>query len=179
VIQPLSTVSLLLALGLVPSALAAPLTVSLPIAAVDASIDDPTDPDEPTEPAGEPADEPMDEPAAEPAGDEPASDEPMADDASGSEGGGAEPASDDFGAESAGATAEQARLLQDVLHYVLVANIELAQASAEKLMESGIADQDLALLVQEQNLTERLERALARSRKMGDGITKASCRSRT
>ena len=177
-IQPLSTVSLLLALGLVPSALAAPLTVSLPTSVVAASIDDPTDPDEPSEPAGEPADEPMDEPAAEPAGDEPSSDEPssdepMADDAGATESGDAATGSDDGSADSLGATAEQARLLQDVLHYVLVANIELAQASAEKLMESGIADQDLALLVQEQNLTERLERALARSRKMGDGITKA------
>lgn len=172
-IQPLSTVSLLLALGLVPSALAAPLTVTLPTSVVAASIDDPTDPDEPSEPAAEPVDEPMDEPAAEPAGDEPPSDEPMADDAAATGSGDDAAASGDAGAEGAGATAEQARLLQDVLHYVLVANIELAEASAEKLMESGIADQDLALLVQEQNLTERLERALARSRKMGDGITKA------
>jgi hypothetical protein len=150
--------------------------VSLPTPVVAASIDDPTDPDEPSEPAAEPADEPMDEPPSEPASeptpDEPASDEPMGDDAPASESGDGSSA-DDSGTDSVGATAEQARLLQDVLHYVLVANIELAQASAEKLLESGIADQDLALLVQEQNLTERLERALARSRKMGDGITKA------
>jgi len=173
VIQPLSTVSLLLVLGLVPSALAAPLTVSLPASVVAAAIDDPTDPDEPSEPAAEPSDEPMDEPAAEPAGDEPASDEPMTEDTGATESGDAATASDDGSADSLGATAEQARLLQDVLHYVLVANVELAEASADKLMESGIADQDLALLVQEQNLNERLERALARSRKMGDGITKA------
>ncbi|MFZ9690237.1 MAG: hypothetical protein ACO3DS_10415, partial [Phycisphaerales bacterium] len=114
------------------------------------------------EPADEPADEPMDEPASEPAADEPAGDDA----------GAAAESTDDAG-DSAGATAEQGRLLQDVLHYVLVANIDLAQASAEKLLESGIADQDLALLVQEQNLTERLERALARSRKMGDGVSKA------
>jgi hypothetical protein len=170
VIQPLSTVSLLLALGLVPSALAAPLTVSLPTAAVVVTIDDPTDPDEPSEPASEPAAEPADEPADEPM-DEPAS-EPAADEPAGDDAGAAAESTDDAG-DSAGATAEQGRLLQDVLHYVLVANIDLAQASAEKLLESGIADQDLALLVQEQNLTERLERALARSRKMGDGVSKA------
>jgi len=172
VIQPLSTLSLLLALGLARFALAAPLTVSQPTSVVIAVIDDPTEPDEPSEPASEPADDPADEPAAEPM-DEPSGDEPMADDAGSAKGSDDAMATDDGGTDSAGATAEQARLLRDVLHYILVANVELAQASAEKLLESSIADQDLALLVQEQNLTERLERALARSRKMGDGVTKA------
>ncbi|MBM4111291.1 MAG: hypothetical protein FJ254_08060 [Phycisphaerae bacterium] len=97
----------------------------------------------------------------------------MADDAGAENGDGAAAADDTADAATAGATAEQARLLQDVLHYVLVANIELAEASAEQLLASEIADQDLALLVQEQNLAERLERALARSRKMGDGISKS------
>lgn len=176
-IQPLPTVSLLLALGLAPSVLgdaprhawAAPTVVACTM------VDDPTDPDEPSEPASEPSDTPADAPQGEPSdapSDTPA-DEGMgagegADDAAtGAEGSG------DSDAAPGGATAEQARLLQDVIHFVLVANVELAKGSAEALLESELADQDLALLVQELNLAERLERALARSRKMDEGVSKA------
>ncbi len=147
---------------------------AMPVVAMPAwtMSDDPTDP----EPAPEPAAEPMDEPAADEPSDAPsdAPTDPPASDESGEDMGGDAPAADDMGDEApAGATAEQARLLDDVVHFVLVANIELAQASAEQLLQSGISDQDLALLVQERNLAERLERAVARSRKMAGGVAES------
>jgi hypothetical protein len=110
--------------------------------------------DEPEDP---PADEPMEEPA----------DEPMDNEGSvnGKDADGNVP-------ESAiepldpNEGAAQARLLDLTLHYVLIGKPDLALSNIQALYDTGITDAQIALLVDEHGLREKLERSLPRGRNM-------------
>lgn len=136
--------ALLITLGL-----AGPWTVvpAQPAAAVQA--DEPTD---------EPAEEPMDEPADEGGDMEAGTDEGDAGDA-GSEESTIEPLDPNE-------SAAQARLLDLTLHYVLIGKPDLALSSIQALYDTGITDAQIALLVDEQGMREKLERSLPRGRNM-------------
>jgi len=55
-------------------------------------------------------------------------------------------------------------LLNNYIHYSLVANVELASANGQKLLDSGITNAELATLIDDGKVeTERFERAIARS----------------
>ena len=111
--------------------------------------DDPKDPpaEEPTaQPAEEPTAEPTEEPAAEPA----SADAPAATDPAG----------------QFVATAAQSHDLDMALHYILIANATLAKASIQALFDSEISDEQLAQLVDEKGIGEKLERSLTRGRGM-------------
>ncbi|MSR68811.1 MAG: hypothetical protein EXS17_00455 [Phycisphaerales bacterium] len=141
-----------------PAVLAATVLISIfgsPCStAVAAGFDDPTDP--PTEPAAEPAAEPEVEP------------EPAADESSP-----AESAADAPTAEATTSTpeasAQQSRDLDMVLHYILIGKPELVKSSIETLFDSGITDEQIAKLVDERGLREKVERAVSRGRGM-DGV---------
>ncbi|MSR28219.1 MAG: HEAT repeat domain-containing protein [Phycisphaerales bacterium] len=64
------------------------------------------------------------------------------------------------------ATADQTRQFDTVLHYILIAKPELVHSSIQVLFDSGITDEQLAQLVDERGLQERLDRALSRGRSM-------------
>ena len=115
--------------------------------------DDPKDP--PTE---EPAAQPTEEPAAEPT-EEPAA-EPAAETASENAAAATNPP-DQFVA-----TAAQSHDLDMALHYILIANATLAKASIQALFDSEISDEQLAQLVDEKGIGEKLERSLTRGRGM-------------
>ena len=56
--------------------------------------------------------------------------------------------------------ADPVQLLQDFVHYSLTANVELAQASGDALLDSGVSDQELAEIVDDDPaLRDRLIRA--------------------
>jgi hypothetical protein len=137
-----------LAALLIMLGLAGPWTLVPVSTAVAVQADEPTDP-----PADEPSDEPMDEPM----------------DDEGANGGG-EAAAD--APESAiepldpNEGAAQARLLDLTLHYVLIGKPDLALSNIQALYDTGITDAQIALLVDEHSLREKLERSLPRGRNM-------------
>ena len=110
----------------------------------------------------EPADAPADEPAEDP----------------GDAGAGMAGSADESGTEGAGTeestiepldpneSAAQARLLDLTLHYVLIGKPDLALSNIQALYDTGITDAQIALLVDEQGLREKLERSLPRGRNM-------------
>lgn len=123
-------------------------------------VDDPTDPPvEPTEPAVDPAAEPDAEMT--PAADEGAAETPTADAAN----------EVVVVAAATAATAQQSRDLDMVLHYILIGKPEMVKSSIEKLFESGITDEQIAQLVDERGLREKVDRALSRGRGMDGAST--------
>jgi len=62
--------------------------------------------------------------------------------------------------------AAQARLLDLTLHYVLIGKPDLALSNIQALYDTGITDAQIALLVDEHGLREKLERSLPRGRNM-------------
>jgi CheY-like chemotaxis protein len=65
---------------------------------------------------------------------------------------------------SALAFPDPGELLNDYIHYAKVANTDLAAASAQALLDSGISNADLAKLVDEGKITEkRIDEAIARA----------------
>lgn len=55
-------------------------------------------------------------------------------------------------------------LLNDFTHYALIANVELASASAQSLLDSGVTNADLAVILDEGKVSgERFDRAVARA----------------
>lgn len=76
---------------------------------------------------------------------------------------------DDGGsALSAQAAASLQKSLGDFVHYVLIGKPDLAQAAAEGVLGASVSDAALAALVDEGDLAERLDRAVSRSRSMGE-----------
>jgi hypothetical protein len=138
-LTPLAT--LLIMLGL-----AGPWTLVQASATAAVQADEPTDP-----PSDEPMDEPMDEP----------SDEPM-------DGNDAEAVAPESAIEPLDPNegAAQARLLDLTLHYVLIGKPDLALSNIQALYDTGITDAQIALLVDEHGLREKLERSLPRGRNM-------------
>ena len=65
-----------------------------------------------------------------------------------------------------GKDADQTRLVGDFLHYVLIAKPDLAEAAGRKLFDSGITDAQLAELVSENDLDDKVDRSLSRGRGM-------------
>lgn len=64
------------------------------------------------------------------------------------------------------AAAGQLRNLEDFIHYVVIGRGDLAAAAATALLDSGISDADLADLVDESGLSDRLGRALVSGRRL-------------
>ena len=62
--------------------------------------------------------------------------------------------------------ADQARMVDDFLHYVLIAKPDLAEATGRSLFDSGITDAQLADVVRSEGLGDKVERALSRGRGM-------------
>lgn len=58
------------------------------------------------------------------------------------------------------------QLVEDFLHYLLIAKPDLAEAAAKKLIASGITDAEIAEIIRENSLDEKVERALVRGRGM-------------
>lgn len=63
-------------------------------------------------------------------------------------------------------SAAQARLLDLALHYVLIGKPDLALSSIQALYDTGITDAQIALLVDEHGLRDKLERSMPRGRSM-------------
>jgi len=59
-------------------------------------------------------------------------------------------------------------LLEDFVHYVLVARPELAHSAAQALIESDISDADLYVLVDESGIGKRLDDALVRAARIAE-----------
>ena len=147
--------ALLIMLGL-----AGPWTMFPAAATAAVQADEPADP--PAEPSEEPADEPMDEPKDEPA------DDGKAADGGSAEGGDAEGGNEQSTIEPLDPkeSAAQARLLDLTLHYVLIGKPDLALSNIRALYDTGITDAQIALLVDEYGMREKLERSLPRGRNM-------------
>ncbi len=64
--------------------------------------------------------------------------------------------------------ADQTRMVDDFLHYVLIAKPDLAEAAGRKLFDSGVSDGEIADIVREAQLEEKVERALSRGRGMSE-----------
>ncbi len=64
------------------------------------------------------------------------------------------------------AQADRVRMVGDFLHYVLIAKPDLAEAAGQKLFASGITDGELADIVSENDLGDKVERSLRRGRGM-------------
>jgi hypothetical protein len=64
--------------------------------------------------------------------------------------------------------ADQTRMVDDFLHYVLIAKPDLAEAAGRKLFDSGVTDAELADIVREGQLEDKVERALSRGRGMSE-----------
>ena len=62
----------------------------------------------------------------------------------------------------------EASLLEDFVHYVLVARPELAYSAAQALVESEISDADLYMLVDESGIGKRLDDALVRAARIAE-----------
>ncbi|MAD79127.1 MAG: hypothetical protein CMJ51_07130 [Planctomycetaceae bacterium] len=58
------------------------------------------------------------------------------------------------------------QLVEDFLHYLLIAKPDLAEAAAQKLFDSGITPAEIAEIIREKNLDDKVERALTRGRGM-------------
>jgi len=67
---------------------------------------------------------------------------------------------------AAAPSTDQGRLLEDFLHYIRVARPALARSNGEALLDTGISDAELAMLVDSRNLAERLESTLRLGRAM-------------
>jgi hypothetical protein len=75
--------------------------------------------------------------------------------------------------------AGQQRNLEDFIHYVVIGRGDLAGAAATALLDSGITDSELADLVDESGLAERLDRALVSGRRLQGTVSQvAELRSR-
>ena len=144
---------------LVMLGLAGPWTIVPAAATAAVQADEPADP--PAEPSAEPADEPMDQPKEEPA-----------DEGKGADGGSDEGAAEGGNEQSTiepldpKESAAQARLLDLTLHYVLIGKPDLALSNIRALYDTGITDAQIALLVDEYGMREKLERSLPRGRNM-------------
>jgi hypothetical protein len=68
------------------------------------------------------------------------------------------------------AAKDPATLLEDFLHYVRIAKPELAEASGNALLDSGVSDEDLAMIVFDNELEDKLVTVLRRGRRM-DGVS--------
>jgi hypothetical protein len=59
---------------------------------------------------------------------------------------------------------DPATLLNDFIHYSIIANVDLALANGQKLLDSGISNAELATLIDEGKVeTGRFERAISRA----------------
>ncbi|MEY2794495.1 MAG: hypothetical protein RIR10_211 [Planctomycetota bacterium] len=70
------------------------------------------------------------------------------------------------GAAAATDTAAVRKNLDDFIHYVLIGKPDLAQAAGEALLSAQATDMDLASVVDEAGLQDRLAKAMSRSRSM-------------
>ncbi|MBL1218506.1 MAG: hypothetical protein D8M59_13570 [Planctomycetes bacterium] len=61
---------------------------------------------------------------------------------------------------------QEAQWLEDFIHYVLIARLDLAHGSAQALLDSEINDADLYTLVEDRDLDDRLSNALSRALRM-------------
>jgi hypothetical protein len=61
-------------------------------------------------------------------------------------------------------------LMEDFLHYVRIAKPDLAEAAGNALMDSGVSDTDLAMIVYDNNLEDKLVSVLQRGRRM-EGVS--------
>ncbi|MSQ90798.1 MAG: hypothetical protein EXS01_05315 [Phycisphaerales bacterium] len=107
------------------------------------------------------AQDPTDPPAEEPMGDAEdasATDEPAAD-------GAPAPAPEDPPPSGkVAATVEQSHQLDMALHYILIGKPELVQSTLTALFDSGITDEQIAALIDQRGLREKVDRALTRGR---------------
>ncbi len=71
-------------------------------------------------------------------------------------------------AAAAAADAAAAQQVENFVHYVLIGKADLALAAGQATLDSGVSDEALAELVDANDLGERLDRAIARSRAMGE-----------
>jgi hypothetical protein len=62
--------------------------------------------------------------------------------------------------------ADRTRMVDDFLHYVLIAKPDLAEAAGRKLFDSGVTDAEIADIVRAAQLEGKVERALSRGRGM-------------
>ena len=69
-----------------------------------------------------------------------------------------------------GAANDPATLLEDFLHYVRIAKPDLAEASGNALIDSNVSDADLATIVYDNDLEDKLASVMLRGRRM-DGIS--------
>ncbi|MSR41870.1 MAG: hypothetical protein EXS10_08235 [Phycisphaerales bacterium] len=83
-------------------------------------------------------------------------------------------AQEDSTAASAAADTVATQQVENFVHYVLIGKAELALAAGQAALDSGVSDEALAELVDANDLAERLDRAIARSRSMGDVAAVAS-----
>lgn len=63
---------------------------------------------------------------------------------------------------------KEAELLEDFVHYVLVARPELAHSAAQALVESSISDADLYMLVDDMGIGKRIDDALVRAARIAE-----------
>ncbi|MCH2161515.1 MAG: hypothetical protein MK085_06535, partial [Phycisphaerales bacterium] len=61
---------------------------------------------------------------------------------------------------------DSAKLVDDFLHYLLIAKPDLAEASGRALFDSGITNEELAETISENDLGDKVERAIQRGRGM-------------
>lgn len=66
------------------------------------------------------------------------------------------------------AKSKESDLLEDFIHYVLVARPELAHSAAQALIESKISDADLYVLVDDSGIGKRLDDALVRAGRIAE-----------
>ena len=111
------------------------------------------------------SEEPMDPPADEPA-EEPAKESVNGGDGAAADAGETAPEGSAIEPLDPKESANQARLLDLALHYVLIGKPDLALSSIQALYDTGITDAQIALLVDEHGLREKLERSLPRGRNM-------------
>ena len=70
-------------------------------------------------------------------------------------------------AVSAADTAALKKHVDDFIHYILIGKVDLAQAAGEAVLAGSTSDADLATLVDDNDLADRLSKAISRSRAMG------------
>ena len=70
-------------------------------------------------------------------------------------------------AVSSADTAALKKHVDDFIHYILVGKVDLAQAAGEAVLAGSTSDSDLATLVDDNDLADRLSKAISRSRAMG------------
>ncbi len=77
-------------------------------------------------------------------------------------------AQEETAAATAAADTVATQQIENFVHYVLIGKSELALAAGQATLDSGVSDEALAELVDANDLGERLDRAIARSRAMGE-----------